>query len=64
MGGALYLYFKGCTWLLQDIFRVRQALHHVRDFVPSWAVWRGRGCIGPEGKGRLPRAYNADLGRN
>lgn len=41
------------------------SLHHVRDFVPSWAVWRGRGGIGSGGQGgRLPRAGHADLGQN
>lgn len=32
-------------------------LHHVRDFMPPWAAWRGRGGIGSGGR-------PADLGRD
>ena len=46
-------------------FSRRGKLHHVLDFVPSWAAWRGRGGIRSGGHGFRPRVGRpADLVRD
>lgn len=52
--------YKHCTGRFPGV----ASLHHVRDFAPPWAAWRGRDGIGPGGHGFCPGVGPADLGRN